>query len=442
MTNELDLEDSRLRVIVVVGTRPEAIKMFPVIHALQRSEFVRPFVVTTGQHTDLADDVFSMAGIRPDARLTVTRDTGTINELAAQVVADVGTLIADLQRDDVEGENPHTIATMVHGDTTSAMAAGLASAQAGVPVVHVEAGLRTYNPRGPFPEEMNRQLISRMALVQIAPTPINEANLIREMVSDTHVFVSGNTSIDALMWATHQQATWSDPALYRLVHSGAPIVVATLHRRENWPHLAAIASALNRITEARPDVTVVLPMHPNPAVRRILTDELGSNPHVLLVDALGYVEFAHLLSAATLAITDSGGIQEEAPSVGTPVLVARQETERQEGVEAGTLALVGVDPSVIAGTALSLLDDPERLAAMAEADNPFGDGRAAERIRALIDYLVVGGQAPRGFGSGISRRAILTAAGYRPAPVTPVLTEEEWDDELAEQVAGAGHLTF
>ncbi len=322
------------------------------------------------------------------------------------------------------------------------MAAGLASAQAGIPVVHVEAGLRTYNPRGPFPEEMNRQLISRLALVQIAPTAINEANLIREMVSDTHVFVSGNTSIDALMWATRQQVTWSDPALHRLVHAGGPIIVATLHRRENWPHLADIASALNRITDARPDVTVVLPMHPNPEVRRMLTEVLGANPHVLLVDALGYVEFAHLLEAATLAITDSGGIQEEAPSVGTPVLVARQETERQEGVEAGTLALVGVDPAVIAGTALALLEDPDRLAAMAEAANPFGDGHAAERIRALVDYLVVGGQPPRGFGSGISRRAILTAAGYRPAAVTPILSEEEWDDELAEHVAGAGHLTF
>ena len=298
--------DPRLRVVVVVGTRPEAIKMFPVIHALERSEFVRPYVVTTGQHTDLADDVLTMAGIRADARLTIARRTGTINELSAQVVSDVGDLLAELQKDDVPGENPYTIATMVHGDTTSAMAAGLASAQAGIPVVHVEAGLRTYNPRGPFPEEMNRQVIARLALVQIAPTAINEANLIREMISDTHVFVSGNTSIDALKWATHQQVTWSDPALYRLVHSGGLILVATLHRRENWPHLADIASALNRITEARPDVTVVLPMHPNPEVRRILTDVLGANPNVLLVDALGYVEFAHLLEAATLAITDSG----------------------------------------------------------------------------------------------------------------------------------------
>ena len=437
-----DEADSRRRVLVVVGTRPEAIKMFPVIHALRGSQNVYPYVITTGQHTDLADDVFTMAGIVPDARLRVERRTGTINELCSQVMADVGALIARLQQDDEDGSAPHTIATMVHGDTTSALAAGLASAQARVPVIHVEAGLRTYNPRGPFPEEINRQLISKMAVVQIAPTPVNEANLIREMVSDAQVFVSGNTSIDALMWATRQPIEWSVPALGALVESGAPIIVATLHRRENWPHLRELASALSRITEARPDVRIVLPMHPNPDVRAVILQELADNPSILLVDALGYIEFAHLLQAATIAISDSGGIQEEAPSVGTPVLVAREETEREEGVEAGTLVLVGVDPDVIVGTALSILGDPERLAAMKAARNPFGDGHAAERIRELMDYLVVGGQAPQSFGSGISRRAVLTAAGYSPAPLTPVLTEAEWDDEMAEHVAGAGHLTF
>lgn len=432
----------RRRVLVVVGTRPEAIKMFPVIHALRASRTVYPYVITTGQHTDLTQDVLTMAGIAPDARLRVERTTGTINELCSQVMADVGSLIARLQRDDEDESAPHTIATMVHGDTTSALAAGLASAQARVPVIHVEAGLRTYNPRGPFPEEINRQLISKMAIVQIAPTPVNEANLIREMVSDAHVFVSGNTSIDALMWATRQPVAWSVPALGDLVASGAPIIVATLHRRENWPHLRELTSALTRISEARPDVRIVLPMHPNPDLRAVIQDELSGNPAILLVDALGYIEFAHLLRAATIAISDSGGIQEEAPSVGTPVLVAREETEREEGVEAGTLVLVGVDPDVIVGTALSILGDPERLEAMRSAGNPFGDGRAAERISALLDYLVVGGQAPQSFGSGISRRAVLAAAGYTPAPLTPVLTEAEWDDVIAEHVASGGHLTF
>jgi UDP-N-acetylglucosamine 2-epimerase (non-hydrolysing) len=427
---------------VVVGTRPEAIKMFPVVHALSTSPYVYPYVITTGQHTDLTDDVFAMAGIVPDARLQVDRRSGTINELCSQVMADVGALIARLQQEDADAAAPHTIATMVHGDTTSALAAGLASAQARVPVIHVEAGLRTYNPRGPFPEEINRQLISKVAVVQIAPTPVNEANLVREQVSDSHVFVSGNTSIDALMWATRQAFDWSVPEVGAVVRSGAPIVVATLHRRENWPHLRQLASALTRLTQARPDVRIVLPMHPNPDVRTVLTEELAGNPAILLVDALGYIEFAHLLKAATIAISDSGGIQEEAPSVGTPVLVAREETEREEGVDAGTLVLVGVDPDVIVGTALSLLGDPERLDAMRNAPNPFGDGRAAERIRDLMDYLVIGGQAPPPFGSGVNRRAILTAAGYSPAPLTPVLTEEEWDDELAERVAGAGHLTF
>lgn len=435
-------DDDRRRMIVVVGTRPEAIKMFPVIHALEQSEVVRPFVVTTGQHTDLCDDVLAMAGITPDARLTVDRVSGTINEPSAQVMAKLGALIADLQRDEVPGARPHTIATLVHGDTSSAMAAGLASAQAGVPVVHVEAGLRTYNPRGPFPEEMNRQVISRIAVVQIAPTMANKANLVREMVPDDHIYCSGNTSIDALLWATKQPVTWTYPELGDLVASGRPIIVATLHRRENWPHLADMATALDRITSARPDVTIVLPLHPNPAVQEIIREVLGGNPNVLLVDALGYIEFAHLLDAATLAITDSGGIQEEAPSVGTPVLVARWETERQEGVAAGTLRLVGVDPDVIVGTALELLDNPHLLQEMRQADNPFGDGRAADRIRRLTEYLVTGTEPPRAFGTGISREAVLQATGYRDAAATADLTEDERLDETADRVASPGRTTF
>ena len=428
--------------LIVVGTRPEAIKMFPVIHALESSEDVRPYVVTTGQHTDLCDDVLAMAGIVPDARLTVDRVTGTINELSSQVMSKMGDLIAELQKDEVPGALPHTIATLVHGDTTSAMAAGLASAQAGIPVVHVEAGLRTYNPRGPFPEEVNRQVISRIAVVQIAPTMANEANLIREHVDDDHIYVSGNTSIDALLWATRQPVTWTEPAIGALVASGQPFIVATLHRRENWPYLADMAGAFNDITAARPDVKVVLPVHPNPAVHEVITGVLGKNPNVILVEAMGYIEFAHLLAAATIAVTDSGGIQEEAPSVGTPVLVARSETERQEGVEAGTLRLVGVDPAVITFVALELLNHPEQLEAMRQAANPFGDGRAAERIRLLTEYLVNGGTAPRAFGAGVSREAILRATGYRDAAMTPDLSEEELLAEQAERVASPGRTTF
>lgn len=430
----------RRRVVVVVGTRPEAIKMFPVIHALQESEVIVPYVVTTGQHTDMVDDVLRLAGIEPDAQLEVVRDSGTINELATQVMGSIGRMLADLARDHTDPW-PAVIGTMVHGDTTSAMAAALASAQAGIPVVHVEAGLRTYNPLGPFPEELNRQVISRVALVQIAPTMDNEANLIREMIDDTHVFVSGNTSIDALQWATRQAPGWTYPDVGLLAESGEPFIVATLHRRENWPHLADMASAINRITEARPDVKVVLPMHPNPAVQQILHDVLDSNPNVILVEALGYIEFAHLLAAATFAISDSGGIQEEAPSVGTPVLVAREETERQEGVDAGTLLLVGVDPDVIFANALALLNEPERLAAMQNAANPFGDGRAAERIKRLAEYLVEGGAPPRAFGSGVNRASILRAAGYQDRAIVPELTEEQVDEALAEWIASPGHIT-
>ena len=371
------LQDPRARVVVVIGTRPEAIKMFPVIQALRDSEYVYPFIVATGQHEGLCSDVLTMAGVTPDVRFEIDRQTGSINELSAQITANIGRLLEDLATDNVPGEPPHTIATIVHGDTTSASAAALASAQAAVPVIHVEAGLRTYNLSGPFPEELNRQLISRMAFVQIAPTPTAAANLIREQVNDKFTFISGNTSIDALQWATAQPAQFSDPRLERVLAEPTPIIVATLHRRENWPHLAELAGALNAITAARPDVRIVLPMHPNPKVREVLTDALGANPNVLLIDALGYIEFAHVLARAALAITDSGGIQEEAPSVGTPVLVCREETERAEGITAGTLLLVGTDPQRITRTALDLLDNPARLARMAEAANPFGDGRAA-----------------------------------------------------------------
>jgi UDP-N-acetylglucosamine 2-epimerase (non-hydrolysing) len=288
---------------------------------------------------------------------------------------------------------------------------------------------------------MNRQVISRIAVVQIAPTMANKANLVREMVPDDHIYCSGNTSIDALLWATQQPVHWTYPELGELAVSNRPFIVATLHRRENWPHLAGMASALDRITQARPDVTVVLPLHPNPAVQETIREVLGGNPNVILVEALGYIEFAHLLDAATLAITDSGGIQEEAPSVGTPVLVTRSETERQEGVEAGTLRLVGVDPDVIVAACLELLDDPALLEEMRQAVNPFGDGRAADRIRRLTEYLVNGGTPPRAFGTGLSREAILQATGYRDRTVDD-LSEDERLDEQAERVASPGRTTY
>jgi UDP-N-acetylglucosamine 2-epimerase (non-hydrolysing) len=434
--------DLRLRIIVVIGTRPEAIKMFPVVHALTKSALVKPYVVLTGQHTDLCDQVMRMAGIEPDARLPIVRSLGTVNELSSQVTARMGELITRLKAEDTPDENTRTIAGFVHGDTTSAMAAALALAQADVPVVHVEAGLRTYNPRGPFPEELNRQVISRLALVQIAPTMRSDANLIREMVAESHTYVSGNTGIDALLWATEQPVEWSSPELEEVATSGAPLIVATLHRRENWPNLAEIAGALNTVTQARPDVRIVLPMHPNPAVRDTLKSVLGSNPNVLLVDALGYVEFAHLLNAATLAITDSGGIQEEAPSAGTPVLVVREETERMEGVEAGTLHLVGTHPERIAAATLELLENPELLAKMASAPNPFGDGHAAERIAALTEFLVSGGTAPASFGSSISRAAVLAGAGYPNRDTVALLSDEDHDDQMSEHSAAPGHVRF
>ena len=425
----LSCEVRVFRIVAVVGTRPEAIKMFPVIKELEKSDIIAPYVVVTGQHQELCRDVLDMAGVRVDRELSITRVEGTINELAGQIMVQVGSLLEELRKDETGGT---LIGTMVHGDTTSAMSAALASAQARVPVIHVEAGLRTYNPLGPFPEEINRQVISRLATIQIAPTAPNEANLVREQVSAGHVFVSGNTGIDALKWATSQTPHWEHPEIEEMVTSDRPFIVATLHRRENWGRLEEIGQAFNDITARRPDVRVLMPLHPNPAVRKVLGAALNGNPNVLLVEPMAYIPFAHALSAATLVITDSGGIQEEAPSVGTPVLVARDETERQEGVEAGTLILVGSDPAIIAGTAVDLLNDEDRLNAMKGAWNPFGDGKASQRIKAMLEYVISGGMPPNSYGTGISRFSVLSAAGYTVPSHARTIAEEEWVDSHAD----------
>ena len=332
---------------------------------------------------------------------------------------------------------PFPAATLVHGDTTSAMAAALAAAQSGLPVVHVEAGLRTGDLWSPFPEEMNRQLIARLASFHLAPTFANEANLIREGVDERRVFVTGNTGLDALRWAAAHPVPFDDDRLTEVDASDAPVVVVTAHRRENWGGgLARIADGVARVAAARPDVRIVVPLHPNPRVRAELEPALGPLPNVLLCEPLGYAPFARLLARATLAISDSGGIQEEAPSVGTPVLVTRESSERQEGVEAGTLLLVGTDPDVIATETLRLLSDKAAYRAMVEATNPFGDGRAAERIVAAFEHLAFGEPPPAPFGAGFSRDAVLRAAGYDASGATENRRDEPDRSEELDRWVG------
>jgi UDP-N-acetylglucosamine 2-epimerase (non-hydrolysing) len=308
----------------------------------------------------------------------------------------------------------YPVAVVVHGDTSSAFAAAMAAFHLRIPVVHVEAGLRTGGLNlTPFPEELNRELIACIAAMHFAPTDKNEENLVHENVPSGLVFVTGNTGIDALHWAAGLDVPIRDPVVAELVASDERFVLMTAHRRENWGGgLAGIAEGVARVATSHPGVRFLLPMHPNPAVRAELRPALEPLDNVLLVEPFRFTAMAKVLARCDLVITDSGGLQEEAPSLGKPVLVARDSTERTEGVEAGTLRLVGTDPALIAQEATRLLDDPVAYARMASADSPYGDGHAAERIVAALAHLHGHAPAPVPFGPGYSRSAVLEAAGY------------------------------
>jgi UDP-N-acetylglucosamine 2-epimerase (non-hydrolysing) len=441
-------EPAKLVVPIVVGTRPEAIKLVPIIRRLRESEHYEPLVVSTGQHHRMVDYIFQLAGISTDVVLWAGSRRSQLNERVASVMRrfeDFCSERFEMQPDAVPA--PEDILTgrvpaavLVHGDTTSAMAAALSAFHLHVPVIHVEAGLRTGGSnRTPFPEELNRQLISCIAGLHLAPTAKNLENLIRENVPVGQIFVTGNTGIDALQWASTIDVRFANQALQDLYDGDRRIVVVTAHRRENWgAGLAGISEGIRRLCEFERDVHFVLPMHPNPRVRDQLTRELGDVENVLLTEPLGYATFARLLARATLVITDSGGVQEEAPSLGKPVLVARETTERTEGVEAGTLLLVGTDPDVIEAAALRLLSDPVAYSEMAEAQNPYGDGRAADRIVRALEHVLLGGDAPEPFGPGYSRSEIIRAAGLelvRPPVVTEALEPRGFDedDEFEEE---------
>ncbi|MDO8731862.1 MAG: UDP-N-acetylglucosamine 2-epimerase (non-hydrolyzing) [Actinomycetota bacterium] len=414
----------KVRCLIVIGTRPEAIKLVPILRALRASPSIEAFVVTTGQHRDLVDPVLAFAGVTPHADLAIGQPGQTINDVCVATMKGIDQLLVEFRGGPERRSRPRMGAgsqeglrrfpgfVVVHGDTTSAFAAGLASIQARLPVIHIEAGLRTGNRNSPFPEELNRTLLSCIASLHLSPTSENRDSLVSEGVDPDTIFVTGNTGVDALKWAASLELPWPDPRLEGL-DDGREVVVVTAHRRENWGEgLQGIAEGVRRIASARPDVTFVLPLHPNPRVRAYLQPPLESLPNVILTDALDYVTFARLLKLAKLAITDSGGIQEEGPSVGTPVLVTRDTTERAEGVIAGTLKMVGTNPDVIAAEALHLLNDPAAYALMRGAQNPFGDGLAAERIVQAFEYLIFNGPAPQQFGPAFNRESVLKDAGY------------------------------
>ena len=362
-----------MKVLAVVGTRPEGIKLAPVIHELRRRPGVRCVVCATAQHREMLDRVLEIFGLSADHDLGVMTENQTPARVAAAVLRGLEPVL--------EAERPDWV--LVQGDTTTVAAAALAAYYAGVRIGHVEAGLRTGDKWRPFPEEINRRVAGAIADLHFAPTASARANLLREGVPAEAVVVTGNPVIDALRWVAAQPPP---PAARELLDrtgalDGRRLVLVTAHRRESFgAGIAAICRALRELAEAFPDLTILYPVHPNPNVRRPVHRLLGGVRNVVLTGPLDYATLVHVLAGASLVLTDSGGIQEEAPGLGKPVLVLREVTERPEAVQAGAARLVGTDPDRIVSEAARLLTDPAEYGRMARAVNPYGDGRAARRI--------------------------------------------------------------
>lgn len=357
------------RVLVVVGTRPEAIKLAPVVRALRQAAWCRVRVVATAQHRQLLDQSLAFLGLSFDRDLDVMRPEQTLADLTARLLTALDPVLVE--------EAPAIV--VAQGDTTSVLAAALASVFRRVPFAHVEAGLRTGDFANPFPEEQNRVVVGRLASLHLAPTAGARQNLLDEGVDPARVHVTGNPGIDALLAA----AAVVPPSPFRPA-PGKHLLVVTAHRRENHgAPLARICAALRRLGE-RPDVEILLPVHPNPEVRRLATKALADCPAIRLVDPLPYPAMVAAMRECTLLLTDSGGVQEEAPSLRKPVLVLRAKTERPEGIAAGVARLVGTETEGIVLETSRLLDDPALRAAMTTVGNPYGDGRAAERIADAI----------------------------------------------------------
>jgi UDP-N-acetylglucosamine 2-epimerase len=363
------------QVMAVFGTRPDAIKMAPVVLALRDDPRFQVRVVVTGQHREMLDQVLQLFQIMPDEDLDVMTPHQTLAQITTRALEGLDQVLQRYRPDVV----------LAQGDTTTTFVAALAAFYHKIPFGHVEAGLRTYDKYHPFPEELNRRLTAPLADFHFAPTERARQNLLREAIPPERIWVTGNTGIDAVLWVARQPFEPAEPALHRfLAHTGRRLLVTT-HRRENWGEpMHQIAQAVCDLLNALPDLLVLLPMHRNPRVREVLHGVLGDHPRVLLTEPLDYAPFVHAMRHATLILTDSGGVQEEAPAFGKPILVLRTTTERPEGVEAGTAKLVGTERERIRNEALHLLTDPDAYAQMARAVNPYGDGHAAERIREIL----------------------------------------------------------
>ena len=365
------------KIMCVFGTRPEAIKMAPVVKAIEQNENLQSLVAVTAQHREMLDQVLQLFHIEPDYDLNLMKQGQTLTDITSGVLRGLEEIF--------KKERPDLV--LVHGDTTTTFAATLAAFYQQIPVGHVEAGLRSGNMYSPYPEEANRKLTGVMTTLHFSPTPEARQNLLRENIGDAAIFVTGNTVIDALLATAKQTYQFEDAALQQLLDSPGKKVLITAHRRENQgTPMVHIFQAVRRLHETLPDIQFIFPIHKNPKVRELAAQILGDLERVHIIEPLDYEPFANVMARVDLILTDSGGVQEEAPALGKPVLVLRDTTERPEAVKAGTVALVGTDENLIYNTALQLLTDEAAYHKMANAVNPYGDGKASGRIMQAIEY--------------------------------------------------------
>ncbi len=360
------------KIMLVFGTRPEAIKMCPLVNELKTRENLKTLVCVTGQHRQMLDQVLNAFNIIPDYDLSVMKDKQTLFDITTNILNRIKAVLEDVKPDVV----------LVHGDTSTTFVTALACFYMQISVGHVEAGLRTYDIYSPYPEEFNRQAVSIIAQYNFAPTALSRENLIKEGKDPKRIYVTGNTAIDALKMTVrsdyyHPDLDWA---------SDSKLIMITAHRRENLGQpLHNMFRAIRRVIDEHPDVKAIYPIHMNPVVRCAAAEELGGCDRIRIIEPLDVLDFHNFLSRSYLILTDSGGIQEEAPSLGKPVLVMRDTTERPEGIKAGTLKLVGTDEEIIYKNFKLLLDDPETYNAMAHASNPYGDGFACKRIADILE---------------------------------------------------------
>ncbi len=370
---------AKKKIITIFGTRPEAIKMAPLVKELEKREEIDSKVCVTAQHREMLDQVLNLFDITPDFDLNIMKTKQTLTGITNKVLEGLEEVFME--------EKPDMI--LVHGDTTTTFAGALAAFYQQVKVGHVEAGLRTFNKYFPFPEEMNRKLTGSLADLHFAPTKGSKNNLLREGISDSDIYITGNTVIDAMKHTVEENYIFENDELNHIDFENKKVIMITAHRRENWGQgIENICEALNKIVEANEDVELVYLVHLNPVVKDVVTERLGGKDRVHLLPPLDTKETHNLMNKSFMVMTDSGGLQEEAPHLGKPVLVLRDVTERPEAVEAGTVKLVGTDVDIIVNEASKILNDENEYAKMSRAINPYGDGKASERIvNAILKYF-------------------------------------------------------